>query len=204
VLPQGLREVGDVEIPAVRAAQKATRTIPIVMAFSSDRLMDRRAFVVGVATLAVPFAAGAQQAGKVARIGYLLLPPLAEKPSPERMAFLQGLGELGYEEGRNVIIEFRSAAWNVELLPDLALELVDRRVDVILAAGPQPALAARQVTGTLPIVMIAGIDPVAGGLVTSLARPGGNLTGFTSKLPGVSPRASNCSARQSLACRASS
>lgn len=184
MLPHGLRDVGDVEIPVVRAAQKATQTIPHYHGLG-DRLMDRRAFVVGVATLAVPFAARAQQAGKVARIGYLLLPPLAEKPSPERMAFLQGLGELGYEEGRNVIIEFRSAAWNVELLPDLALELVDRRVDVILAAGPQPALAARQVTGTLPIVMIAGIDPVAGGLVTSLARPGGNLTGFTSKVPGL-------------------
>ncbi len=135
--------------------------------------------------LAVPVAARAQPAGKVARIGYLLLPPLAEKPSAERQAFLQGLRELGYDEGRNVIIEYRSAAWNRELLPDLAAELVEGKVDVILAAGPQPTLAAHEATKTVPIVMIAGIDPVESGLVASLARPGGNVTGFVGRLPGL-------------------
>lgn len=135
--------------------------------------------------LAAPAAAEAQPAGKVARIGYLLLPPLAEKPSAERQSFIQGLRELGYEEGRNVIIEYRSAAWNRELLPDLAAELVERKVDVILAAGPQPAMAAREATKMVPIVMIARIDPVESGLVASLARPGANVTGFTAQLPGL-------------------
>jgi len=147
--------------------------------------MDRRAFILGsVAVLAAPLAAEAQ-AGKVARIGYLLLPPLAEKPSAERQAFLQGLRELGYDEGRNVIIEYRSAVWNRELLPDLAAELVEGKVDVILAAGPQPTMAAREATKTIPIVMIAGIDPVESGLVASLARPGANVTGFTRQMPGL-------------------
>jgi putative tryptophan/tyrosine transport system substrate-binding protein len=80
------------------------------------------------------------------RIGYLLLPPLAEKPSAERQAFLSGLRELGYDEGRNIVIHYRSAAWNQELLPDLAAELVARGVDVILSAGPQATLAAREAT----------------------------------------------------------
>jgi len=135
--------------------------------------------------LAAPVAAEAQPAVKVARIGYLLLPPLAERPSPERQAFMEGLRLLGYEEGRNVVIEYRSAAWNRELLPDLAAELVELKVDVILAAGPQPTLAARDATKTIPIVMIAGIDPVASGLVASLSRPGANVTGFAAQEPGL-------------------
>jgi ABC-type uncharacterized transport system substrate-binding protein len=132
-----------------------------------------------------PGAAEAPQAGKVARIGCLLLPPLAEKPSAERQAFLQGLRELGYDEGRNVIIEYRAAAWNRELLPDLAAELVARKVDVILAAGPQATLAAREATETIPIVMIVGVDPIESGLVTSLSRPGANLTGFSGNIAGL-------------------
>ncbi len=147
--------------------------------------MERRTFLAMIALgfLAAPLAAEAQQAGKVHRIGYLLLPPLAEKPSAERQAFLQGLRELGYDEGHNVVIEYRSAAWNRELLPDLAAELVERRVDVILAAGPQATLAAREATKTIPIVMIAAGDPVESGLVASLARPGANVTGFSASLP---------------------
>jgi len=133
--------------------------------------------------LVMPLVAEAQPAGKVARIGYLLLPPLAERPSVERQAFLQGLRDLGYDEDRNVVIEYRSAAWNRQLLPDLATELVERRVDVILAAGPQATLAAREATKTIPIVMVAGGDPVEGGLIASLARPGANLTGFSASLP---------------------
>jgi len=78
-----------------------------------------------------------------------MLPPLAEKPSAERQAFIQGLREVGYDKGHNVVIEYRSAAWNRELLPDLAAELVERRVDVILAAGPQATLAAREATKTI-------------------------------------------------------
>jgi putative ABC transport system substrate-binding protein len=149
--------------------------------------VDRRRFLLTslAGALAAPLGAGAQQARKIARIGYLLLPPLGEKPSVERQAFLQGLRDLGYDEGRNLVIDYRSAAWNVDLLPDLAAELVELKVDAILAAGPQPALAAREATRTIPIVMIAGIDPVAGGLVASLGRPGTNITGFTAKPPGL-------------------
>jgi putative ABC transport system substrate-binding protein len=149
--------------------------------------MDRRRFLLTsiAGALAAPLVVGAQQAGKIARIGYLLLPPLAEKPSVERQAFLQSLRELGYDEGRNFVIEYRSAAWNRELLPDLAEELIERKVDVIVAAGPQPTLAARDATKTIPIVMIAGISPVESGLVGSLARPGANVTGFVAQLPGL-------------------
>jgi ABC-type uncharacterized transport system substrate-binding protein len=152
--------------------------------------MDRRRFLLtGLAgAIGVPLASEGQQAGKAARIGYLLLPPLAERPSAERQAFLQGLRELGYEESRNLVIEHRSAAWNLELLPDLAAELVELKVDAILAAGPQATLAAREATRAIPIVMIAGIDPVAGGLVASLARPGANVTGFTAKPPGLTAK----------------
>ena len=118
-------------------------------------------------------------------MGYLLLPPLAEKPSAERQAFLDGLRERGYEAGRNVIIDYRSAAWNAELLPDLAAELVARKVDVILSAGPQATLAAREATKAIPIVMIAEIDPVESGLVASLSRSGTNITGFSGSVPGL-------------------
>ena len=140
------------------------------------------AVVLSLGLILVPLAAEAQ-AGKVYRIGYLILPALADPASAERQAFLEGVGELGYAIGRNLIIEYRSAAWNRELLPDLAAELVERKVDVILAAGPQATLAAREATSTIPIVMIAGVDPVESGLVTSLARPGANVTGFSANLP---------------------
>jgi hypothetical protein len=144
-----------------------------------------QAIGLALIVLVAPAASEAQPAGRVARIGYLLLPPLAEKPSTERQAFLDGLRELGYEEGRNLVVVYRSAAWNVELLPDLAAELVELKVDVILTAGPQATQAAREATKVTPIVMVAGIDPVASGLVGSLARPDANLTGFATKLPGL-------------------
>jgi putative tryptophan/tyrosine transport system substrate-binding protein len=130
-------------------------------------------FLVGTATLT---GADAQRADKVPRIGYLVLPPLADPPSAERAAFLDGLRELGYIAGRNIIIEYRSAAWNRELLPDLAAELVALKVDVIVAI-PGAIEAARDATKTIPIIVPALLDPVEMGLVTSLARPGGNLTG---------------------------
>jgi putative ABC transport system substrate-binding protein len=140
--------------------------------------------LLGLLVLAGPVAAQGP-AGRPARIGYLLLPPLAEKPSIERQAFLEGLRERGYEDGRNILIEYRSAAWNLELLDDLAAELVELKVDLIVAAGPQPVMAAREATRTIPIVMVAGVDPVAAGLAASLAHPGTNVTGFSAKLPGL-------------------
>src|SRR5215510_196227 len=142
--------------------------------------MDRRRFLLASLTSALvgPLGAEAQRAGRVAHIGYLLLPPLSQKPSAERQAFLQGLRELGYEEGRNVVIEYRSAAWNRELLTELAADLVTRKVDVIFAAGPQATLAAQEATKTIPIVMIVEVDPIESGLVPSL-RPTANVTGFS-------------------------
>jgi len=141
--------------------------------------------VILVLSLLVALGAQAQPGAKAVRIGYLLLPPLAEKPSVERQAFLQGLHELGYNDGRDIIIEYRSASWNRELLPDLAAELVARKVDAILAAGPQATQAAREATKTIPIVMIVEVDPMESGLVASLSRPGANVTGFSANLPGL-------------------
>jgi putative ABC transport system substrate-binding protein len=147
-------------------------------------MMERRTFMAMIAgvLLAVPLAAEAQQAAKVARIGYLAT-NLAANPRM-REAFLQGLRDLGYAEGRNVVIEYRDAEGKLERLPALAAELVALKVDVIVAAaGTVSALAAKQATGSLPIVFIAAGEPVSGGLVTSLARPGGNLTGLSALSP---------------------
>ena len=131
-----------------------------------------------VASLLVvaPLAAAAQRPAKVPRIAYLVLSPLADPPSAERQAFLDGLRELGYVEGQSISIVYRSANWNRELLPDLAEELVELKVDVIVAV-PGAIDAARQATRTIPIVIPGAGDPVETGLVTSLARPGGNITG---------------------------
>src|SRR5712691_1926057 len=138
--------------------------------------MERRRFieVIDGGLLAAPLAAEAQPAAKIARIGWLGS-NLAASPHT-REAFLHGLRDLGYVEGRTVVIESRSAEGKLERLPALAAELVALKVDVIVAAaGTVAALAAKQATRTLPIVFIAAGDPVTTGLVTSLARPGGNF-----------------------------
>src|SRR5438552_15526273 len=140
--------------------------------------MDRRDTVLALLALgAAPLAAEAQQAAKVARIGYLSS-SLASSPRL-RDAFLQGLRDLGYVEGRNVVIEYRAAEGKVERLTALAAELVALKVDVIFAPGTPHALAAKQATRTVPIVVTGVSDPVTDGLVTSLARPGGNVTGLS-------------------------
>jgi putative ABC transport system substrate-binding protein len=141
--------------------------------------MNRRESIIALVALgAVPLAAKAQQAAKVARIGHLS-PNLAASPHL-RDAFLQGLRDLGYVEGRNVVIEYRDAEGKLERLPALAAELVALKVDVILAeGGTLGPRVAMQATTTVPIVFAGAGDPVGSGLVTSLARPGGNVTGLT-------------------------
>ena len=141
--------------------------------------MRRREFIglVGGAAVGWPVAANAQQAAKVARIGYLS-PNLAASPHL-RDAFLQGLRDLGYVEGRNLVIEYRDAEDKLERFPALAAELVALKVDVLVAPTTPAALAAKQVTRTIPIVFPAASDPVTSGLVTSFARPGGNVTGLS-------------------------
>ncbi len=146
-------------------------------------MTTRRAFIGAVAgaLLTAPFA-DAQQTPKVPRIGFLVA-NLAARPHL-REAFRQGLRDLGYVEGRNVVIESRDAEGKIERLPALAAELVALKVDVIVTAGGTPtALAAKQATRTLPIVFAAASDPVQSGLVTSLARPGGNVTGLSLLAP---------------------
>ena len=143
--------------------------------------MDRRTFLAGTGAvlLAAPSATEAQQAAKVARIGWLGDNRAATASPQLREAFRQGLRDLGYVEGRNVGIEYRSAEGKPERYPALAAELVALKVDVIVTANILAALAAKQVTRTLPIVFAVAADPVTDGLVTSLARPGGNVTGLS-------------------------
>ncbi len=144
--------------------------------------MERRTFLGMMAgsLLAAPLAAEAQPVAKVPRIGYLALNPTANPHLHE--AFRQGLRDLGYVEGRNVVIESRDAEGKPERLPALAAELVALKVDVLVAQPTVAALAAKQATRTLPIVFPVA-DPVSSGLVTSLARPGGNLTGLSILAP---------------------
>src|SRR5438874_2278071 len=143
--------------------------------------MRRRSFIAGIIGSAVisPLAARAQQqAGKEPRIGFLSLTSPSDRP-PLLDAFRQRLRELGRVEGQNIVIDYRYAEGRVDRLPDLAAELVRLKVDVIVSMGTQGATAAKNATETIPIVMIAVRDPVGIGLIASLARPGGNVTGVS-------------------------
>jgi putative ABC transport system substrate-binding protein len=146
--------------------------------------MRRRDFIKGiVGSTAWPLAARAQQAAKIACIGYLGLgPPAAQSSRLE--ALREGLRDLGYVEGKNIIIEFRWAD-SVEQLPKLAAELVRMNVDVIFASSSTLVEPARQATRTTPIVFATHADPVGIGHVASLARPGGNITGLTMLLTDI-------------------
>jgi putative ABC transport system substrate-binding protein len=141
----------------------------------------RRAFIGTLAgsLLAIPLAAEAQAPSKVPRIGFLSARPPTDNPYFIE-SFRQGLRELGYVEGQNIAIEYRFAEGRPERLPALTAELVRLKVDVIVTGGPPAPEAARQATGTIPIVFAVAADPVAEGLVASLARPGGNITGLAS------------------------
>ena len=143
--------------------------------------MRRREFItlLGGATV-WPLAARAQQVGKVPRIGYLS--PGSASPGPLNYydEFQRGLHELGYVEGRNIVIEYRFADGKFDRLAGLAAELVQLNVDVIVSVVTQASLAAKNATWTIPIVIVSVSDPVGTGLVASLARPGANVTGNSS------------------------
>src|SRR5205814_7339149 len=130
------------------------------------------------AAAAWPLAARAQQpAGRVYRIGYQSI-ALRERTLHYVKAFEDGLRSLGYRVGENVVIEYRFADGEMERLPALAADLVRLGVDIIITGFNPITVAAMKATTTIPIVMISGIDPVSTGLIASLARPGGNVTGF--------------------------
>src|SRR6266404_5864494 len=143
--------------------------------------MKRRAFIglIGGATVAWPLAARAQQpAARVYRVGHLSIPS-REQALPFIKAFEEGLRSLGYRIGENVVIEYRFAGGEMDRLPANVADLVRLGVDIIVATGGNPiAVAAMKATTTIPIVMTSGVDPVSAGLVASLARPGGNVTGL--------------------------
>ena len=120
----------------------------------------------------------AQPQAKIPKIGYLGVRPAASDPGPEE--FSREFRALGYVEGKNLVFEYRSADDKLDRLPELADELLRLKVDVLLASATPAAVAAKNATRTIPIVFYGGFDPVALGLVDSLARPGGNVTGFTS------------------------
>jgi putative ABC transport system substrate-binding protein len=138
--------------------------------------MRRIGFAVVLAVLVAPVLSAAQQPPKVPRIGFLSAVPRA---SPGTQAFEARLRELGYLNGQNIAIEFRTSVGNSNALPDLAAELVRLNVDVLVAGGSEGTVrAARRAAGTRPIVIVAiDYDPIALGYISSLARPGGNITG---------------------------
>lgn len=142
-----------------------------------NRQVLRISLVVGLVLATAPLAAETQQAGKLPRIGWLA-PSSAAAAAHVVQAFRQGLRDLGYVEGKDIVIEYRWAEGRYERLPDLAGELVRQKVDVIFAVMTVAALPAKNATRTIPIVTVAATDPEQG-LVASLARPGGNVTGLT-------------------------
>jgi putative ABC transport system substrate-binding protein len=147
-----------------------------IAAVPRQDVISRGAFLATVTGgLLAPHAALGQQVGKVHRIGILRVGP---PPSSYIEPFRQGLGALGYVEGKNIVLEY-GLGRSVEQLPDIAADLVRRKVDVLVASGTPSVMPARNATRTIPVVFVAAIDPIATGLVKSLARPGANVTGLT-------------------------
>ena len=165
---------------------------PAIQSVPSDnrksKIQNRK--LVGLSIIAFVLAARvvvatAQQPGKIPRIGYLTGPPLSATVRV-RDAFRQGLHELGYVEGKNIVIEWRAWEGNPDRQRSLAAELVRLKVDVLVAVGSGDIHAAKEATSIIPIVMVNGGDPVESGLVASLARPGGNVTGLATLRPELS------------------
>jgi len=165
--------------------------------------MKRREFIalLGSAAAALPLAAAAQP--KIPRIGFMGNSTAALEANLLD-AFREGLRELGYEEGRNIVIEYRWANGEYDYFPALVAELIAAKVDAIVTAGTPAALAVKNATTNVPLVMVAVGDPIGTGLVPSLARPGGNLTGLSSIAPDSRGQTAPASARShacAFACR---
>ncbi len=144
--------------------------------------MRRRSFLAGlVGVVATPLAAGAQPAGRVYRVGLLGL--ASGSDAPVLASLRQRLRDLGYEEGKNLVIEYRTAEGKYDRLPALAVQLVGLKIDVLVTYGTPGALAAKQATTTIPVVVALIGDAVAAGVVPSLARPGSNITGSPYQYP---------------------
>src|SRR4030095_14047083 len=160
-------------------------------AYQGQRMKHHRklVFALGAGALAAPLGSFAQQKDKVWRVGIL-----SARRSPASLdsdyygAFPRRMSELGYVDGRNLIIEWRFADGEYERLPGMAAELVKLKVDVILSRAPPGAVAAQKATTTIPIVFVVSTDPVAAGLVKSLAQPGGNITGLSNLAGDLSPK----------------
>jgi putative ABC transport system substrate-binding protein len=167
-----------------------TKKVPTAIRwFRSDnrksKIQNRKlAGAVAIAFAICGDVAEAQQPKKVPRLGYLAT-DTGSRASLNAEALRQGLKELSYVDGQNIAIEFLSAEGNLDRLPALAAELVRRKVDIIFAAGASMAVAAKKGTSTIPIIFVGTPDPVATGLVASLAQPGGNITGFSIGAPGL-------------------
>jgi putative ABC transport system substrate-binding protein len=134
-------------------------------------------FALWALILALGLSAEAQQPVKIPRIGWVSGSGDPDTPRPQVEAFRQGLRDLGYVEGKNILVEYRYAEGKTERIPSLVTELVQLKVDVLVSPTGSAILAAKQATKTIPIIMVIVQDPVAAGLVDSLARPGGNITG---------------------------
>jgi putative ABC transport system substrate-binding protein len=164
------------------------------MAFPANegslRIQRRRLLLgaLGIGAIAEPFGSFAQQSGKAWRVGFLALRRPVSLESDQFGGFSEGMRELGYVEGRNLFIEWRFADGQSERLPVLAAELIQTKVDVILAAGTQAISAAQKATTSIPIVMAGANDPVGSGFVASLAHPGGNITGLSLLLEDITPK----------------
>jgi putative ABC transport system substrate-binding protein len=154
-------------------------------------MMNRRKILaaLGLCALAAPLRAYAQQQGKIRRVGFLTARRRPVSLDTDYYgAFPRGMRDLGYVEGKNLVIEWRFGDGQYERLPGLAAELVRLKVDVIVAAGPPVIIAAQKATSTIPIVFVSSLDPVEAGFVKSLARPGGNITGISNLGGEVGPK----------------
>ena len=129
--------------------------------------------------LALCVSAKAQQPGKIPRIGYVSVSGNVDNPGPLVEAFRQGLRDLGYVEGKNILVEYRYPAEDADRVPGFVAELVQLKVDILVSSSTGALRTAKQATKTIPIIMVASFDPVESGMVESLARPGGNITGLT-------------------------